>query len=132
MTGVQTCALPIWFSVQAAEGVGTATINLWDGETELTDAATGNGPVDAAYAALRRLMDIDPELTSYRITAVSEKSDAIGEARITLRMNGLTAQGRGASTDVIEASIKAFVNAVNRLYQFSAAKGVALDVPHAC
>lgn len=120
------------FSVQAAEGVGTATINLWDGETELTDAATGNGPVDAAYAALRRLMNIDPELTSYRITAVSEKSDAIGEARITLRMNGLSAQGRGASTDVIEASIKAFVNAVNRLYQFSAAKGVALDVPHAC
>ncbi len=120
------------FSVQAAEGVGTATISLWDGETELTDAATGNGPVDAAYAALRRLMNIDPELTSYRITAVSEKSDAIGEARITLRMNGLSAHGRGASTDVIEASIKAFVNAVNRLYQFSAAKGVALDVPHAC
>jgi len=120
------------FSVHAAEGMGTATISIWDGETELTDAATGNGPVDAAYAALRRLMDIDPELTSYRVSAVSERSDAVGEARITLRMNGLSAQGRGASTDVIEASIKAYVNAVNRLYQFSAAKGVALDAPHAC
>ncbi len=119
------------FSVQAAEGRGTATITLSDGGKDVTDAATGNGPVNASYAALKRLMDIDPELTTYRITAVSEKSDAIGEARITLRLGGLTAQGRGASTDVIEASIKAYVNAVNRLYQLAAAKGVSLDGPNA-
>jgi 2-isopropylmalate synthase len=119
------------FSVQAAEGRGTATITLLDGEKEVTDAATGNGPVNASYAALKRLMGIDPELAAYRITAVSEKSDAIGEARISLRMGGMTAQGRGASTDVIEASIKAYVNAVNRLYQLAAAKGVSLDVPDA-
>ncbi|MGC9372760.1 MAG: 2-isopropylmalate synthase [Thermovirgaceae bacterium] len=119
------------FSVQAAEGRGTATITLSDGGKDVTDAATGNGPVNASYAALKRLMGIDPELTTYRITAVSEKSDAIGEARITLRLGGLTAQGRGASTDVIEASIKAYVNAVNRLYQLAAAKGVSLDGPNA-
>ncbi len=119
------------FSVQAAEGRGTATITLNDGGKEVTDAAAGNGPVNASYAALKRLMGIDPELATYRITAVSEKSDAIGEARITLRLGELTAQGRGASTDVIEASIKAYINAVNRLYQLAAAKGVSLDVPHA-
>lgn len=119
------------FSVQAGHKCGTATITLLDGEREVTDAATGNGPVNASYAALKRLMGINPELATYRITAVSEKSDAIGEARITLKLAGLTAQGRGASTDVIEASIKAYINAVNRLYQLAAAKGVSLDVPNA-
>jgi 2-isopropylmalate synthase len=119
------------FSVQAAERHGTATITLRAGEREVTDAATGNGPVHASYAALKRIMGIDPELATYRVTAVSEKSDAIGEARITLRLNGLTAQGRGASTDVIEASIKAYINAVNRLYQLSAAKEVPLNVTNA-
>jgi 2-isopropylmalate synthase len=66
-----------------------------------------------------------------RITAVSEQSDAVGEADIVLKTDNLVARGRGASTDVIEASIKAYVNAVNRLYQLAAAKGVTLHASNA-
>ncbi|NLO57016.1 MAG: hypothetical protein GX108_08270, partial [Thermovirga sp.] len=51
----------------------------------------------------------------------------VGEAHITLALGEISAQGRGASTDVIEASIKAYVNAINRLYQVAAAKGVTID-----
>ena len=93
----------------------------------MTDAAAGNGPVDAAYSAVRRLVGIAPELSSYRILATSERSDAVGEAVITLRLGDLKAQGRGASTDVIESSIKAYVNAVNRLYALAAARGETLN-----
>ena len=114
------------YSVQVAgRGRASASITLRDGTGEVTDAAAGNGPVDAAYSAIRRLVGISPELSSYRIQATSERSDAMGEAVITLRLNGLKAQG--PSTDVIESSIKAYVNAVNRLYALAAAKGETLN-----
>lgn len=115
------------FSVHAAHGTGTATITLSENGAKWSDAATGNGPIDAAYAALKRLTKIEPVLTSYRVQAVSRRSDAVGEAHITLALGELSAQGRGASTDVIEASIKAYVNAVNRLHQVAAAKGVVFN-----
>jgi len=115
------------FSVQATHGAGTATITLSENGSKWSDAATGNGPVDAAYAALKRLTKLEPILTSYRVQAVSHRSDAIGEAHITLALGEISAQGRGASTDVIEASIKAYVNAINRLHQVAASKGVTID-----
>lgn len=116
------------YSVQVAgRGRASASITLRDGTGEVTDAAAGNGPVDAAYSAIRRLVGISPELTSYRIQATSERSDAMGEAVITLRLGDLKAQGRGASTDVIESSIKAYINSVNRLYALAAAKGETLN-----
>ncbi len=116
------------FSIQVAgRGRASASITLRDGQGEVTDAAAGNGPVDAAYSAVRRLVGIAPELSSYRILATSERSDAVGEAVITLRLGDLKAQGRGASTDVIESSIKAYVNAVNRLYALAAARGETLN-----
>jgi len=115
------------FSVSASAGKGTATITLTDGKEEKSDAAVGNGPVDASYAALKRIIGIDPKLESYRVHAVSERSDAVGEARVLLSYKGLEAQGRGASTDVVEASIKAYINATNRLYQLAAVRGVDID-----
>jgi 2-isopropylmalate synthase len=117
------------FSVQASHGTGTAAITLSENDTRWSDAATGNGPIDASYEALKRLTRINPVLTSYHVQAVSHRSDAVGEARITLALGNISAQGRGASTDVIEASIKAYVNAINRLHQIAAAKGVVIDGP---
>ncbi len=120
------------FSVNlAGKGRATASVTLHDGTEERSDAATGNGPVNASYAAMMRIVGFKPELVSYKITAVSEKSDAVGEADIVLKTDKLVARGRGASTDVIEASIKAYVNAVNRLYQLAAAKGVTLHASNA-
>ncbi len=107
-----------------AGGRGSATVVISDGERTVSDAATGNGPVDAAYKAIKRIINIEPELVSYKISAVSERSDAVGEAVVVVKLKGVLAQGRGASTDVIEASIKAYLNAVNRLVQIAEARGI--------
>jgi len=114
------------FNVHTTRGQASAGITLQSGTELLEDAATGNGPVDAAYAAVRRIIGIRPQLESYKIDATSEKSDAIGEAHVSLKLNGLLTHGRGASTDIVEASIKAYINAVNRLYQLAEARGVNL------
>ncbi len=114
------------FLVQVGKGHGTATVTLEDDGREATDAATGNGPVDAAYRAIRRIVGMEPELETYTINSVTEASDAIGEARVTLSFEGLRVTGRGASTDVIEASIKAYIDGINRLLQKAAVKGVRL------
>ncbi len=108
-------------------GKSTATVTLLEKGVEKTDAAVGNGPVDASYRAIRRIVGIEPVLKSYRIEATSERSDALGEAVITLQYDGFTVVGRGTSTDVIEASIKAYINAINRLFAAASLKGVELS-----
>jgi len=85
-----------------------------EGETS-TDAATGNGPVDAAYQAIERITGISLELTDYSLRSISMGKDAVGEATVKVRRNGQEAIGKAASTDIIEASARAYLNAVNRL-----------------
>lgn len=108
-------------------GKATATVTLIENGIEKTDAAVGNGPVDASYKAIRRIVGVDPVLKSYRIEATSERSDALGEAVITLQLDSFTVVGRGTSTDIIEASIKAYINALNRLFAAASLKGVELS-----
>jgi 2-isopropylmalate synthase len=119
------------FNVHTTCEHASAGITLRSKDRILSDAATGNGPVDAAYAAIKRIIDIDPELVSYQIDAASERSDAMGEAHITLECQGMVSQGRGASTDIVEASIKAYINAVNRLFQLAAARGTEITTAKA-
>lgn len=114
------------FLVQVGEGHGTATITLDDDGRELTDAAAGNGPVDAAYRAIRRIVGFEPALEDYSIRSVTEDTDAIGEASVVLDLEGIQVTGRGASTDIIEASIRAYIDGINRLLRMAALKGVRL------
>jgi len=95
--------------------VPLASVTLVKDGEKITDAATGNGPVDAAFNCIERIVGIEPELESYSIRSVTESSDAIGEARVTLLFEGIRVSGRGASTDVIEASIRAYLHALNRI-----------------
>ncbi|MDR2141677.1 MAG: 2-isopropylmalate synthase [Deltaproteobacteria bacterium] len=115
------------YTVHVGSGLAAAAVVLRLGDQELKDAATGNGPVDAAYRAIKRLIKIDPKLESFKITATSERSDALGEAHVVLSCQGLKALGHGASTDVIKASVRAYVNAVNRLYSVAAARDIRLN-----
>ncbi|MDR3204628.1 MAG: 2-isopropylmalate synthase [Deltaproteobacteria bacterium] len=115
------------YSVQVGDGLSTASVALTCDGKEIRDAATGNGPVDAAYSAIRRIIKIEPELLSFKIMAASERSNAVGEATVIISKNGLKAQGHGASTDVIKASIRAYINAVNRLYSTAAVKEIKLN-----
>lgn len=75
----------------------------------------GDGPVDAAYEAIREATGFSPTLESYSIRAVTSGKEALGEATVRIKQDGRTCIGRGVSTDIIEASAKAYVDAINRM-----------------
>jgi 2-isopropylmalate synthase len=77
--------------------------------------ATGDGPVDAAYEAIRAAVGMSPEVESYSIRAVTKGKEALGEATVKIAADDITFTGRGLSTDIIEASAKAYVDAINRM-----------------
>jgi 2-isopropylmalate synthase len=107
-------------------GKPTASITLAHDGAEATEASVGNGPVDASYKAILKLLPFSPELAEFRIRATSELAEAVGEAHVILRYKEIKAQGRGASTDIIEATIRAYIEAVNRLYSAAAAREVPI------
>jgi 2-isopropylmalate synthase len=96
--------------------IPTATVRLIgpDGRA-LADAALGTGPVDAVYKAINRIVGIPNKLTEFTVKSITEGIDAIGEVLIRIESDGVTYTGRGAATDIIVASAKAYMNALNRL-----------------
>ena len=102
-------------TASGSDTVPTATIRIAKEGKELQDAACGDGPVDACYKTIDRLTGISPELLDYSLHSVTKGKDALGEVSVRLRHQGIEVSGRGASTDVIEASAKAYLNAVNKL-----------------
>ena len=105
--------------VQVSSGnhdVPTATVSIeGPGGDLMTDAATGTGPVDAVYKAINRIVHVDNTLTEFRVDAVTEGIDAIGDVTIRIEADGSVYIGRGSDTDIIVASAKAYMNALNRL-----------------
>ncbi|MAG07922.1 2-isopropylmalate synthase [Candidatus Woesearchaeota archaeon] len=97
--------------------IPTATVRLIkDGEKEPQESADcGDGPIDAVYNTIDGITGIKIELVGYNISAVTKGKDAVGEVIVRIRNNGNVARGRGSSTDIIEASAFAYVNALNRL-----------------
>jgi len=96
--------------------IPTATVKMKVGEDEVaTDAAIGDGPVDAVYRAIDRITGLVCELTDYSIRAVTVGKDALGEVSLEVCANDLKQRGRASSTDIIEASARAYISAVNRL-----------------
>lgn len=77
--------------------------------------SSGDGPVDACYKAIDRITGISGKLLDYQIRSVSSGKDAIGEVSVKIGSRGRVVSGRGVSTDIIEASIKAYLAAVNKL-----------------
>ncbi|MFA6309543.1 MAG: 2-isopropylmalate synthase [Clostridia bacterium] len=94
--------------------ISTSMVSLKRNGDTLTEAATGDGPVDAAFNAIERVVGFNMVLQSYNIKAVTEGKDALGEAVVRASYGGKVFIGRGISTDIIEASVKAFLNAINR------------------
>jgi len=97
-------------------GIPTAAVRLIapDGQV-LADAALGAGPVDAVCKAINRIVGVPNVLTEFSIKSVTEGIDAIGEVLIRIESEDITYTGRGADTDIIVASAKAYMNALNRL-----------------
>jgi len=105
--------------VQVSTGdhdIPTATVRLLrpDG-TVLTDAATGTGPVDAVCLAIDRILNVPNTLKEFSVGSITEGTDAIGDVTIRVEANEKVYTGRGSSTDIIVASAKAYINALNKL-----------------
>jgi 2-isopropylmalate synthase len=94
----------------------TATIKLVKNGEEFEDAAMGDGPVDATFRALERITYVKGKLMNYDIQALTEGKDALGEVNVKVYFSDLDTAilGRGTSTDVIEASAKAYLDAINK------------------
>jgi len=93
----------------------TASVKIKAKDQVKQAAACGDGPVDAAYEAIREATGLSPKLENYSIRAVTGGKEALGEATVSITENGRTYIGRGISTDIIEASAKAYVDAINRM-----------------
>lgn len=96
--------------------VSTSTVKLRKGDELLEEAATGDGPVDATFKAIEKAVGIGINLMDYGIKAVTSGEDALGEVTVRVKKNGTLYLGRGISTDIIEASAKAYLNAINKMF----------------
>ncbi len=97
-------------------GMPTATVRLiGPGGQVSADASLGTGPVDAVYKAINRIIGVPNRLTEFSVSSVTAGIDAIGEVLIRIESDGVTYTGRGAATDIIVASARAYMNALNRL-----------------
>ena len=96
--------------------IPTATVRLVDSSgNSVSDASTGNGPVDAVCKAIDRVVGCHTKLVDFNVQSISEGLDAIGTVTMRIENTGRTFFGRGASTDIIVASAKAYLSAVNRM-----------------
>ncbi len=94
--------------------VPTATVRIKTGSEKREEASTGDGPVDAIFNAIDRALGTETKLLEYVVQAVTPGRQAIGEVSVSLEIDGRKFMGRGASTDILEASARAYVNALNR------------------
>jgi 2-isopropylmalate synthase len=96
----------------------------------LQDAGTGDGPVDAALKTIDRLTKVGGKLMDYSLRAVSQGKDALGEVSVKVDFgDGKLVPGKGASTDIIEASARAYLNALNRHVGNDSQKGRSAAQP---
>jgi 2-isopropylmalate synthase len=106
-------------SYEVASGTGKvprATLRLRRGGEELsTELACGDGPVDAVFLAIEKLAGISVVCKSFNVHSVTVGKDAQGEVMVQVEHEGRLYRGRGISTDSLEASAKAFLDAMNRI-----------------
>ena len=103
------------YEITSYKNQATAEITLSSGNRQHVEKMSGDGPVDAAFKAINSLTGQNFILNDYSIHSVTEGKDALGEATVKLELGGKIMTGKGLSTDVLEASIIAYLNAVNKL-----------------
>ena len=106
-------------AVQTSAGTGTlptATVCLQHSDgRRLQEAACGDGPIDAVLKAIERIAEVDVKLRDYQVRSVSSGKDAQGEVSVDVEHSGRIHRGRAASTDIVEASARAFLHVLNRI-----------------
>jgi 2-isopropylmalate synthase len=98
------------------EARGTCVMSLVYNDEIIEDVALGHGPIDAAYNAIDKLVVAPPRtLEDYSIHSVSEGKDALGEVVVKIKSGDTTYTGRGLSTNIIESSVLAYINGINKI-----------------
>jgi 2-isopropylmalate synthase len=96
--------------------VATATVQMAIDGIAVRTAELGDGPVDATLKAIKKLTKTKARLQQYNVGSITGGTDALGEVTVRVTDGDRTVMGRGSSTDIIEASAKAYINALNRLH----------------
>ena len=117
----ETCQL-VSHVVNAGDGMpNTSCVKLKRAGEEMEEVAIGSGPLDASFKAINRMLGLDIKLDSFSLNAVTDGEDAIGEAVVKIEApNGRRYTGTGLSTDIIESSIRAYVNGINKMMEATA------------
>ncbi|MEN6615105.1 MAG: alpha-isopropylmalate synthase regulatory domain-containing protein, partial [Syntrophorhabdus sp.] len=95
--------------------IPTATVKMEIEGNIVQDVGTGDGPVDATFKVIKKLIKTTSKLEKFSINSITQDMDAQGEVFVKLSEKGLKSIGKGADTDIIVASAKAYINALNRL-----------------
>ena len=114
----ETYQLKYMTVITSLEGVPTATIRIATADEEITDCAMGVGSVDAVYKTIDKLVEEPYNLIDFTVKAVTGGTDALGEVTVKIGDERNVYTGRGASLDIIEASAKAYIQAVNKLVHY--------------
>jgi 2-isopropylmalate synthase len=101
-------------------GVPCARVVVSRGGDKVEASAEGNGMIDAASAAIRNATAVESKLIGFNVSSVTGGVDALGDVVVQLEDDGIKVSGRGVSTDVVEASARAYLAAVNRLLRIRA------------
>ncbi len=105
-------------------GMATATVRIVDPQgASHVRAAVGTGPIDAVYKAIDEVAHVELTLVEYSVRAITEGIDALGEVSVKVRAAGKVIHGHGADTDIVVASAKAYLAAVNRVVSMGEAAG---------
>jgi 2-isopropylmalate synthase len=101
--------------IAGTNGPSRATLTLDVDGTHVTKETSGNGPVDAIFAAIQTIVPHKAKLSLYRVHAVTEGTDAQAEVSVRLEEEGKSVTARGADPDTLVASAKAYISAINKL-----------------
>jgi 2-isopropylmalate synthase len=112
-------ALEYMTVMTSLQGVPTATLRIRRGEESLIDAATGVGTVDAIYNAIDKIVPVAHHLVDYVVNGVTGGTDAIAEVTVKLGTGQNVFTGRGTALDILEASAKAYLQAINKLVYYN-------------
>ncbi|MCI0338537.1 MAG: 2-isopropylmalate synthase [Acidobacteria bacterium] len=120
-------------AVQATAGtstLATALVTLGDTKSEEneTQTASGDGPVNAVYEAMDKITGLKGSLVDYTVRSITRGTDAVGEVFVHVEFDGVSYTGKAASTDIVDASARAYLNAVNKaLYAKERKKAVSSE-----
>jgi 2-isopropylmalate synthase len=111
----ETYALDYLHMISGTGIIPSATVRLKKEEQVFQDSGVGDGPVDAVLNAIDAITGLKGRLLDYQLRAVTSGKDALGGVSMKVDFDGTVVTGKGSSTDIIEASARAYVNALNRL-----------------